>query len=201
MHSFWYFDRLNCEKFNLKFVEEIGSPDYVHELLLLVGADGVDLLALSSTNLAANVGSQVELDGRSGEVQLTGLAEQSSDDLLILGEGVLGVEDADQLLGAVIPVVVGSLEHDLFDIFDRSAITTTAVTSTATSTTTAQSSSNEETASDGGTTENLQAQQTEGGSTDNESAGEDGFAAGDEHGGRDGDEKKFGLMHSEEIKC
>ena len=183
---------------NLDLVEEIGSPDDVHELLLLIRADGVDLLALSSANLAAHVSGQVKLDGRSGEVQLSGLAEQRSDDLLVLGEAVdgLGVQGADQLLGAVVSVVVGSLEHDLFDIVDRSAVATTTATSATTSTGTAQSSSDEETASDGGASEDLKAQEAESGSSDDDSAGEDGLAAGDEHGGGDGHQKKLGLMHS-----
>ncbi len=181
---------------NLDLVEVVGPPDDVHELGLLVGTDGVDLVALSGASLAADVRGQIELHGGSGDVELASLAEEGADHLLVLSEALsgLGVNGAHQLLGAVVPVVIGGLENDVLNaVLSRAAITAARVAPAATAAA-SESGTDQESATSGG----LQAEETgkgESAAGDGDTAGEDGLARLEHEGGREGDNHKFRLLH------
>jgi len=107
----------------------------VEELAVGEGALSVDLGALGRSGNLADLGSDVELDGGAESVDDGGAGRGLRDEglehggvLLVSAEvvvdellhgggaGRLGVDVADESLGAVVIVLDGGLEHDLFNL-------------------------------------------------------------------------------------
>ena len=146
-----------CELNGLRLGGDL-SLENSDQLAVGKGALGVDLLALLGASDFADLSGQVELDGGAEDIHdghaLGGLGNESLEhggvlgasaevleDELLHGGGAsgLGVNVADEGLGAVVVVVDGSLKHDLLDLdgvvfaaFDGSA--PTSVTSEASAT-------------------------------------------------------------------
>ena len=129
-----------------------------------VDTSRVDDVAVLLTDLAAHDGGEVEFDGRLGNVEGS-LTEDADDDGLVLGQsaGVAGGQRTDQLLGAVVSVVLAGDEEHLVDVGNGTAVTTasmsvsmsmrTTMTSAASSCSSDQSSGNssdDESSDDGG---------------------------------------------------
>ncbi len=106
------------------------------ELLVVHVAPAVDLLALMESSPAADHGGEVELDGAAGNIDDVLAAEELVDALLNLiqsGES-LGVDLADELLGAVALILERSLGDQRGDVLDGAAVTTALATAPATTT-------------------------------------------------------------------
>ena len=107
----------------------------VEELVVGERALRVDVGALLGSGQFADLGGQVELDGRAEDVDdgggggglrdeglehggVLGVAAEVVEDELLHGGGAggLGVNVADEGLGAVVVVLDGGLEHDLLDL-------------------------------------------------------------------------------------
>lgn len=107
---------------------EVRLSHHFHQSIGWVDTSRVDLLTLDLADLAAHDGGQVELDGGLGNVEVS-VAEEADDDGLVLGEaaGVAGGEGADQLLGAVVGVVLAGDQEHLVDVGDGSTVTSASV--------------------------------------------------------------------------
>ena len=70
-----------------------GSPDVLHEFLLVHGASGVDGLALLDSTIAAQKSGQVEFNGVQSQVNGVHLSEGAGDEefiVLQINEGLTG---------------------------------------------------------------------------------------------------------------
>lgn len=95
-----------------------GLLDLLHDGVNLSGASGVDGPALLLTSHAANVGGDVIEDRGEGDIDNVSLAEGGGDGELLLIELVqgLGVEGADEELGALIDILLGLLKEDSVEV-------------------------------------------------------------------------------------
>jgi hypothetical protein len=118
---------------------EVRLSHHFHQRLGRVSASRVDNVAVLFANLAAHDGGEVELNGGLGNIELS-LAEKGIDDGLILSEraGIARSKGADELLGAVIGIVLAGNQEELVGIGDGATVTTVSV-SVSVSVTTAKS--------------------------------------------------------------
>ena len=174
---------------------DLVGPDDVHKRSLLVLASGVESLALSSTSLASNQSSQIELHSGRGNIELILQTEKTPDGQLIGSQLISrdSVQHADQLLGAVSLVIDRGLEDQ---VGGGSAEATTAVASSSAASGSQVGALGETDASGG-----LQTQQTQTGGGDGDSTGEDGLGEGEEEGGDDGQAQEVFHFYGLNVKC
>lgn len=144
-------------------------------------------------DLTAHDGGQVELDGGLGNVELA-LTEDADDDGLVLGQSadVAGSQGTDQLLGAVVGVVLAGDEEHLVDVGNGTAVTTASVSVRTTASATSAGCSSDESPGDASDDES-----SDDGGLDGDDAGQDEGGVGhhDDGGEDDKDDGEFRGMH------
>lgn len=99
--------------------------DLLHDGVDLGVAAGVDGLALLLASHAANVGGDVIEDGGEGDIDNVSLAESGGNGESVLIELVqgLGVQAADEELGALVDILLGLLEEDGVEVAGSLSLT------------------------------------------------------------------------------
>jgi hypothetical protein len=186
------------EKMSLRFFDLLSagcSSDLLHDVVNFGDASRVDGPALLLTGLSANVGSNIVQDSGEGDIDDIRLAEGGGNGELISSELVqgLGVEVADEELGAVIDILAVLLEENVVELI--SGPPATAVSGTSFTTASSESSSDtltDNSSLDGSTDESLGDQDL--GSDDDGSREDDlSLDVDDGHADDEGDHQENGL--------
>jgi hypothetical protein len=183
------------EKMSLRFFDLLSagcSSDLLHDVVNFGDASRVDGPALLLTGLSANVSGNIVQDSGEGHIDDIRLAEGGGNGELISSELVqgLGVEVADEELGAVVDVLAVLLEEDVVEVF--SGPLAMSVSGVSTSTESSGDTLTDNSSLDGSTDESLGDQDL--GSDDDGSREDDlSLDVDDGHADDEGDHQENGL--------